>query len=99
VYSRDELRRIVRAARGSNAALARAVLLILYTAARASEALGLRVPELDLVAGVWRLPAERCKGKRSRVVALSVGARVLVEALLPGRDGMLFPAATGGGAR
>lgn len=55
-----------------------AIKLILVTAQRPGEVAGLVLPELDLDAKIWTLPAERTKNKRVHVVPLSSQALMLV---------------------
>lgn len=50
---------------------ARALEFIILTACRTGEAIGARWAEVDFVKGIWTVPAERMKAKRSHRVALS----------------------------
>ena len=56
--------------------------LILLTAQRPGECAGIRAEEVDLVNGLWRLPAARVKNKRPHVVPLVGEARAIVKSLL-----------------
>lgn len=58
---------------------ARALEFALFTAARSAEALGVVWEEIDERTGVWRLPAERMKGREPHVVALPPQALAVLE--------------------
>lgn len=62
------------------------------TAARSGEVRGATWEEIDLEAGLWRIPASRMKMKRAHVVPLSEAARGVLNAL-PRIDGeaLVFP--------
>src|SRR4029077_14501042 len=51
----------------------------IFTAARTSEVLGARWGEIDLVAKVWAVPAERMKAGREHRVPLSDAALAVLE--------------------
>jgi len=57
------------------------ILLLFLTAQRRNEVAALRWPDLDLVAGLWRLPREATKMKRAHEVPLSTPAIALLETL------------------
>ena len=67
----------------------RAVQLLTVTAARRSEVLGLDWAELDLDAGLWRLPAARSKNGEAHVIHLSPQAVAIVKSLRDFKDGKL----------
>ena len=79
---------------GTSAAALRFTIL---TTCRSGEVLGARWAEVDLIAKVWVVPAERMKAKREHKVPLSNQALEVLEAmqlLMPeGGDGYLFPGA------
>lgn len=87
VYSWSEVEAIWKAAPGCGTG-GRLIQLALLTAARPMELLACRVDELDLEGGLWRLPAERSKSRRGRVIPLSPPA---VELLREARGPYLFP--------
>jgi len=64
----------------------RVVKLLMLTGCRRQEIGGLRWSELDLDAGVWRLPKERSKNNRELVVALPSAALAIITST-PRRDG------------
>jgi integrase len=66
---------------------AKALELMVLTAARSNEVLGMRWSEVNLTEAVWTVPAERMKGKRPHRVALSKPALELLQAMP--RDGEL----------
>jgi integrase len=65
--------------------VARSLELLILTAARPSELLGMRWSEIDLASAMWTIPGERMKGGRPHRVPLS-GRAVELLAGLP-RDG------------
>jgi integrase len=73
------------------------VRLLVLTGQRRTEIAGLRWSEVDLDAGVIRLPAERTKNGRAHVVPLSIAAADILAARqqTPGRD-EVFGRAAGG---
>ncbi len=75
---------------------ARALELLVLTAARSGEILGGRWGEVDLDGAIWTVPAARMKAKREHRVALSTPALNLLRSMLPLRsDGsgrsLVFP--------
>ncbi len=75
---------------------ARALEFAILTAARTGEALGARWGEIDLVAKVWTVPAERIKAGREHRVPLSEAALAVLDKVRPlalMRDGKPDPAA------
>jgi integrase len=74
---------------------ARALRFTILTAARTSEVLGAKWPEMDLRARVWTVPAERMKAKRQHRVPLSAAAVELLEEIGCG-TGFAFAGATKG---
>lgn len=76
---------------------ARALEFVILTAARSGEVRGAKWGEIDLVAEVWTVPAERMKAGREHRVPLSKAALALLEQLSPGEAGdLVFPAVRGG---
>jgi integrase len=74
---------------------ARALELLILTAARMSEATGARMEEIDLVAAVWTIGSERMKAGRSHRVPLSPPAIEIIRR--SGSDaGFVFPGAKRG---
>ena len=69
---------------------AKALEFTILTAARTSEAIGARWPEIDLEAGVWTVPGERMKAKREHRVSLSDRAIQVLRAL-PQEASFVFP--------
>jgi integrase len=71
---------------------ARALELVLLTAARASEACRADWHEIDLAARVWTVPAERMKNRREHRVPLAPAAVAILEQTPPDRrHGPVFP--------
>ncbi|MEK9221753.1 tyrosine-type recombinase/integrase [Enterobacter mori] len=69
-----------------------AVKFQLLTMVRPSEARGARISEFDLTNKVWRIPAERMKGRREHVVPLSSQAlEIIHKAKMYRRGDFLFP--------
>lgn len=60
---------------------ARALELVILTAARTGEALGMRWGEVDLGDGLWTVPAERMKAGREHRVPLPAAATALLRGL------------------
>lgn len=60
-----------------------AIRLLVLTGARRAEVAGMRWEELDLAAGVWRLPADRVKTSTARPVYLSAPAVAILRQHLP----------------
>ncbi|WP_240939323.1 site-specific integrase [Diaphorobacter sp. HDW4A] len=76
---------------------ARALRLLILTAARSSEARYMRWEELDLDAGVWTIPAERMKAGRAHRVPLSTQALAIIEGQSAFRDReFVFPSVRNG---
>ena len=88
----------VEALRSRVADSARALELIILTAARSGEVRGMRASEVDLEAAVWTVPAERMKGGRQHRVPLSRPALALLAPRLAavGPDDLLFTNTKGG---
>lgn len=70
---------------------------LILTAARSGEVRGATWDEMDLVAGVWIVPATRMKMGKAHAVPLSKRAlKVLTEAQkMRGEDGLVFPSMRG----
>ena len=71
--------------RGRDGLGARALEVLILTAARTSEATGMRWEEIDLAAAVWTVPAARMKLKREHRVPLSPRALALLQERRPRR--------------
>lgn len=74
---------------------ARALELLIHTAARTSEVLQARWSEFDLDAGLWVIPADRMKAGKEHRVPLSQPVLALLKAL-PRTGDYLFPGQTPG---
>ena len=74
---------------------ARALELLILTAARSGEIRGATWQEVDLDKGLWTIPAERMKAGREHTVPLSKPALVLLKAL-PRIGDYVFPGAVEG---
>lgn len=73
---------------------ARALEFAIFCAARTGEVLGAKWEEMDLVAGVWTVPAERMKAGREHRVPLSPSAKSILLALPKNPESpLVFPAA------
>ena len=72
--------------------------LLAFTAVRPGEARGARWSEIDLKGGVWTIPADRTKMKRSHRVPLPAPVVALLSDMrkVVGRSLWLFPARAGG---
>ncbi len=67
---------------------------LILTAARSGEVYGARWSEIDLVAAVWTVPAERTKPGRVHRVPLSKSALAILEKVATARTGdLVFPGA------
>jgi len=79
---------------------ARALELTILAATRSTETLSADIPEFDIAAAVWTIPAERMKARVEHRVPLSAPALALVKKLLADRGGQggvyLFPGAKRG---
>jgi integrase len=92
----DEMPEFIAALRCREGMSARALEFAILTAARTGEALGARWGEIDLVAKVWTVPAERMKASREHRVPLSDAALAALAKARPlalMRDGESDPAA------
>lgn len=71
-----------------------AVLFMILTAARLSEATGATWPEIDLAQRIWRVPAERMKARKVHTVPLAdqtVEILTVMKDLANGADTLVFP--------
>ncbi|MDR3511070.1 MAG: tyrosine-type recombinase/integrase [Caulobacteraceae bacterium] len=87
----DDLPGFVAELKGRSGQAARAMELVIYTAARAAEALWASWGEFDLDKMTWTLAAERMKGGREHVVPLSRQAAALIKDIERGESVLLFP--------
>lgn len=71
---------------------ARALELLILTAARTSEITNARWAEIDLESAVWRIPADRMKAGRPHEIPLTSAALAVLEQMRPLGDGVfVFP--------
>jgi integrase len=73
-------------------------LLCLFTGARRGAVSAMEWPELDLVNGVWHVPAKKCKNKKPAAIALCDPALAILETRRAQRSGSpwVFPLLSGG---
>nr|WP_322787385.1 integrase arm-type DNA-binding domain-containing protein [Paraburkholderia xenovorans] len=87
----------MKALKAQEGLAARALELVILTAARTNEVIGATRSEFDLDAGMWTVPAQRMKAQRAHRIPLSETALDLVRRLLDGvQDELLFPGAKKG---
>jgi integrase len=87
-----EMPQFVTELRTRPAIAARALELVILTAARTGEVIGATWDEIDLPGGVWKIPPERMKSGREHVVVLNDSAVRLLEQMHELRDGpYVFP--------
>jgi len=97
VLSTDEASRVWLAA--GRVPLGQVVRLLLLTGARRGEVLGMRWQDVDLPAGLWRMPGEARKGGDAHTLPLVASALVVLRALRRRRGGLgewVFPSPVGG---
>jgi len=101
VLSDDELRLIWRAAGDLGYPFGPALKLLMLTGQRRAEVAGMMWREIDLEAGVWRIPAERSKNGQAHELDLSPEALKAIKAVadLRSNSPYLFPARGGGAIR
>ena len=76
--------------------MARALEFIALTAARSGEVRGMTWDEVDLVVGIWTVPADRMKAEREHRVPLSTPAIAILESLPRTSSPYVFAAPRGG---
>lgn len=87
----------MKALRAQDGLAARALELLILTAARTNEVIGAVRNEFDLDAATWTVPAERMKAERAHRIPLSDPALALARRLLEETDGdLVFPGAKKG---
>ena len=93
VLTDPELSIIWQAAEGQGYPFGRIVQLLMLTAQRRGEVVGMRWEELDLDGGLWTIPSSRTKNHKSHMVPLTAGA-VAVLRQVPRSDTspLVFPA-------
>ncbi len=93
----DDAARWYAALQGRDGTGARALQLLVLTAARSQEIRGAAWDEFDLDKGLWVIPAQRMKADREHRVPLSAAAVALLQSL-PRHDGnpLVLPSARGG---
>lgn len=85
--------------RERDAVSARMLELVILTAARSGEVRGMRIPEVDLEAGLWTIPADRMKaGQIHRVPLTARAVEILRDAIGERTRGLVFPSKTTGAA-
>lgn len=86
-----------KAVRAREGFSARALELVILTAARSGEVRGATWDEMDLKAGTWKIPADRMKNGKAHTVPLTKTAVEMLKALprLEGNN-YVFPAVRGG---
>ena len=82
-----EIGPFMQAVRQQEGNAARALELVILTAARTSEVINARWAEIDLDAKVWTIPAERMKAKREHRVPLSDAAVKVLKAMQDRSEG------------
>ena len=91
VLSLSEIGRVWRASGSHGGPYSQIVRLLLLTAQRRGEVVGMRWTELDMASTLWSIPASRTKNKRAQIVPLSpLAMTVLAEA--PRHKEFVFPA-------
>ena len=98
VLSMGELAAIWSATETTGAPFAQIVRLLLLTAQRRGEVVGMRWGELDLDARTWSIPAKRTKGNRVQVVPLSPLAISVISTIPRINEDLVFPARGNGEA-
>jgi integrase len=86
----SEMNAFMRRLRERRGTAALALELVILTAARAGEVVGMRWAEVDLSSKVWTVPASRMKAGREHRVPLSASAIALLEKL-PREGEYVFP--------
>jgi integrase len=87
----DDLPSFMLDVRAREETSARAMELLILTAARTSEVIEARWEEFDLDAATWTLPGSRTKAGRPHTVALPKPALAVLRGLEPQDAGLLFP--------
>ncbi|MCK2096874.1 tyrosine-type recombinase/integrase [Thauera aromatica] len=87
----DEMGAFIRDLRQREAIAARALEVLILTAARSGEIRGMTWDEVDLDAAVWVVPAERMKAKREHRVPLSTRAIEVLRAQPVVAGDLVFP--------
>jgi integrase len=90
VLSLDEIKAFWSATAGLDWPFCPVYRLLLLTGQRRDEVAAMNWEEIDLVGGVWTLPAERCKNNEEHTVDLSPQALAILEALPGARRGLVF---------
>ncbi len=89
-----EIAAFIRELRAQDGIAARALEFAILTAARTGEVIGATWAEIDLVARLWTVPAERMKAGREHRVPLSEAALAVVSGMAEVRSGKhVFPGA------
>jgi integrase len=74
ILTMDERTRLVAAIKQAAQPWNDLLMLLLMTGARVGNVIGMQWADLDLEAGVWRIPASKSKSKRTMTLPLSSGA-------------------------
>jgi integrase len=101
VLADAELRLIWRAADGLGFPFGHVFKLLMLTGQRRAEVAGMKWAEVDIDAGLWRIPAERAKNKQAHELDLSPEALAIIREVkaLKLKGPNLFPARGGGAVR
>jgi integrase len=91
VLADDELQLIWKASDGLGFPFANVVKLLMLTGQRRAEVAGMAWAEVDLEAGIWRIPKERTKNAKAHELDLSPQAVALLRDLKP-EGPFVFPA-------
>jgi integrase len=92
VLSHAELAAVWRAAADTPYPFGQVVQLLILTAQRRAEVVGMRWSELDLEQRLWSLPAARTKANREHAVPLSELAVRIIRSVPRMHDDLVFPA-------
>ena len=98
VLADHELQLIWRAAERLGFPFGPVFQLLMLTGQRRAEVAGMAWHELDLEAGLWRIPAERAKNKQAHEIDLSPEALAIITKI-PRSGPLLFPARGDGAVR
>jgi integrase len=92
VLNDRELAAVWRTAKSIGYPFGPVVQLLILTAQRRGEVIGMRWSELDLEQGIWTIPPQRTKSNRRHQVPLSAAAVALLKELPCLHDELVFPA-------
>lgn len=92
VLSDDEIKRIWIASHDVGYPYCAFVRLLLLTAQRRAEVAEMRWPEVDLAQGIWEIPGQRTKNKKTHTLPLSSTAANILATLPRIHQSLVFPA-------